>query len=232
MTAQRVTRGAPRQLGLIAILECRSLWSSPCCLARRPTPPRDKPTRPNPPSSWSTALSRTPLPGTTSSVTCRNTVTTSTHRLTRCAALSATRTTYVPSSRPSPAQSCWSATPSAALSSPMPPPVIRTSRTWSTSRPTPLTRARPWGSPPISGAALRCCCSTLCCDPSPDPVQPMRMLYIDPAFFHDVFAQDLPAKQTAVMAAELRPSALSPAGDTLRCAGMEVDSFVVPRRPR
>jgi hypothetical protein len=60
----------------------------------------------------------------------------------------------------------------------------------------------------------------------------MRMLYIDPAFFHDVFAQDLPAKQTAVMAAELRPSALSPAGDTLRCAGMEVDSFVVPRRPR
>jgi hypothetical protein len=38
MTAQRVTRGAPRQLGLIAILECRSLWSSPCCPARRPTP--------------------------------------------------------------------------------------------------------------------------------------------------------------------------------------------------
>jgi pimeloyl-ACP methyl ester carboxylesterase len=36
--------------------------------------------------------------------------------------------------------------------------------------------------------------------------------YIDPAFFHDVFAQDLPAKQTAVMAAEQRPSALSALG--------------------
>ena len=36
--------------------------------------------------------------------------------------------------------------------------------------------------------------------------------YIDPAFFHDVFAQDLPAEQTAVMAAEQRPSALSPLG--------------------
>jgi pimeloyl-ACP methyl ester carboxylesterase len=36
--------------------------------------------------------------------------------------------------------------------------------------------------------------------------------YIDPAFFHDVFAQDLPAKQTAVLAAEQRPSALSPLG--------------------
>jgi pimeloyl-ACP methyl ester carboxylesterase len=33
--------------------------------------------------------------------------------------------------------------------------------------------------------------------------------YIDPEFFHDVFAQDLPAGQTAVMAAEQRPSALS-----------------------
>jgi pimeloyl-ACP methyl ester carboxylesterase len=36
--------------------------------------------------------------------------------------------------------------------------------------------------------------------------------YIDPAFFHDVFAQDLPAKQAAVMAAEQRPSALSALG--------------------
>jgi pimeloyl-ACP methyl ester carboxylesterase len=36
--------------------------------------------------------------------------------------------------------------------------------------------------------------------------------YIDPAFFRDVFAQDLPAKQTAVMAAEQRPSTLSALG--------------------
>lgn len=33
--------------------------------------------------------------------------------------------------------------------------------------------------------------------------------YIDPAFFHDLFAQDLPKKQTAVMGASQRPAALS-----------------------
>jgi hypothetical protein len=40
--------------------------------------------------------------------------------------------------------------------------------------------------------------------------------YIDPAFFHDVFAQDLPAKQAAVMAAEQRPSALPALGTPSR----------------
>ena len=33
--------------------------------------------------------------------------------------------------------------------------------------------------------------------------------YIDPAFFHELFAQDLPPKQTAVMGASQRPAALS-----------------------
>ena len=33
--------------------------------------------------------------------------------------------------------------------------------------------------------------------------------YIDPAFFHDLFAQDLPRRQTAVMAASQRPAAVS-----------------------
>jgi pimeloyl-ACP methyl ester carboxylesterase len=33
--------------------------------------------------------------------------------------------------------------------------------------------------------------------------------YIDPAFFHQVFAQDLPARQAAVMAASQRPGTLS-----------------------
>jgi len=33
--------------------------------------------------------------------------------------------------------------------------------------------------------------------------------YIDPAFFHQTFAQDLPRKQTAVMAASQRPAALA-----------------------
>jgi pimeloyl-ACP methyl ester carboxylesterase len=36
--------------------------------------------------------------------------------------------------------------------------------------------------------------------------------YVDPASFRDVFAQDLPGKQTALMAAEQRPSALSALG--------------------
>jgi pimeloyl-ACP methyl ester carboxylesterase len=36
--------------------------------------------------------------------------------------------------------------------------------------------------------------------------------YIDPAFFHAVFARDLPARQTAVLAAEQRPAALSALG--------------------
>lgn len=37
--------------------------------------------------------------------------------------------------------------------------------------------------------------------------------YIDPAFFHDIFAADLPTKQTRVMAAAQRPVALSSLGE-------------------
>jgi pimeloyl-ACP methyl ester carboxylesterase len=41
------------------------------------------------------------------------------------------------------------------------------------------------------------------------PGSPYPDGYIDPAFFHDIFAADLPTKQTKVMAAAQRPAALS-----------------------
>jgi pimeloyl-ACP methyl ester carboxylesterase len=49
--------------------------------------------------------------------------------------------------------------------------------------------------------------------PRPFPGSPYPDGYIDPAYFHDLFAADLPAEQAAVMAAAQRPAALSALAD-------------------
>jgi pimeloyl-ACP methyl ester carboxylesterase len=45
------------------------------------------------------------------------------------------------------------------------------------------------------------------------PGSPYPDGYIDPAYFHDIFAADLPTRQTRIMAAAQRPAALSALGE-------------------
>jgi hypothetical protein len=53
--------------------------------------------------------------------------------------------------------------------------------------------------------------------------------YIDPAYFHQLFAQDLHRSTTQVMATTQRPGSLGRPGHPLRTASVEVHSELVPR---
>ena len=106
------------------------------------------------------------------------------------------------------APSSPSATRMAARCSRMRRPTPRTSSAWSTSPPSPPTRARCWAQ--VTAGSKDSVLDTALVPlhyPSGDGGESAVEFAIDPAKFHDAFAADLPAEQTAVLAATQRPVA-------------------------
>ena len=105
-----------------------------------------------------------------------------------------------------PGRSCWSATPTAARSSPTPAAGRITCAAWSTSRVHP-GRGRDVTEPGRPGHRQQSP-SGAAADAVSDRGRRLTAEFIiDPASFHEVFCADLPAEQAAILAVSQRPLA-------------------------
>ncbi len=117
-----------------------------------------------------------------------------------------------------PARCCWSATPTAAWSSPTPPPNRRTSSGWFT------LRFPPDVGESVMDLAGQATDSLL--GPNLVPAhyangaaEPGTELFISAAAFHDVFCADVPAETAAIMAVSQRPGDAAGFGEKTQLAG-------------